>query len=567
MNASSSFLTYRGLIMVASTKTTAITVVAVLVIVIALLLAFKPTLEYLIIDDDHQGYSYMLWSLAAPVIAIGLALITKRVYTSLFIGILSGVLIYAMLDPAIAFEALFTGNLDDDVQGLAATLGSLGNIGICVFLIILGAFVFLMRRAGGTAALAIWARNKLKTREQSQLMTMLLGCIIFIDDYFNCLTVGTVMKPVTDEYRVSRAKLAYLIDATAAPICIIAPVSSWAGAVSGYIEGQGAFETFVNTIPYNFYALLTIVFIITIILLKFDFGPMRKYEMNAIEKGDLFSDGIADPIVDNDISDHKGTIMDLIVPILILVFCCICGMLYTGYLYGGTDIYEMFSNCDACVGLPLGAFFAFMLTLAFYYHRKVIVFDDVWAAIPEGFKAMFPAIMILILAWTLKGTIDLMGADLYVADLVQNNAAGLEFAIPVLVFVVAMFLAFSTGTSWGTFGILIPICMSLFPLGSTMMIISMSACMAGAVFGDHCSPISDTTIMASTGADCDLMTHVSTQFPYAAVVAVISAICFVIAGSVQNPWIPLAVGIVLVIASLFALRMIVNKRYSSPSEN
>jgi Na+/H+ antiporter NhaC len=548
--------------MAASTKTTAITVVVVLVIVIALLAMFKPETEYIYINEDHCGDSYMLWSLAAPVIAIGLALVTRRVYTSLFVGIVCGVLIYSMLDIDIAFQALFTGN-SDGAMGLAATLGNIDNIGICIFLIVLGAFVYLMRRAGGTSALGVWARNKLKTREQSQLMTMLFGMIIFIDDYFNCLTVGAVMKPVTDEYKVSRAKLAYLIDATAAPICIIAPVSSWAGAVSGYIEGKGAFETFINTIPYNFYALLTIVFAISIILLKFNFGPMRKYENNAIEKGDLFSDGIADNTVDTDISDHKGTVTDLVVPIVLLVICCVAGMLYTGYLAGGTDFYSMISDCNACIGLPLGSFFAFMLTLAFYYYRKVIVFDDVWASVPEGFKAMFPAIMILILAWTLKATIDLMGADLFVANFVQTNAGGIEYLIPVLVFIVAMFLAFSTGTSWGTFGILIPICMALFLTNPTMMIISMSACMAGAVFGDHCSPISDTTIMASTAADCDLMTHVSTQFPYAIFVAISSAICFVIAGIVQNPVIPLLVGIVLVVGGLILLKMVLKDKYPS----
>lgn len=551
--------------MAASTKTTAITVVVVLVVVIALLAIFKPETEFIYIDDDHQGESYMLWSLLAPAIAIGLALITRRVYTSLFVGILCGVLIYSMLDLDIAFQALFTGN-EDGAQGLAATLGSIDNIGICIFLIVLGAFVYLMRRAGGTSALALWARNRLKTREQSQLMTMLFGIIIFIDDYFNCLTVGSVMKPVTDEYRVSRAKLAYLIDATAAPICIIAPVSSWAGAVSGYIEGKGAFETFINTIPYNFYALLTIVFVITLILLKFDFGPMKKYEKNAIETGDLFSGAdIGAAPVDTDISDHKGTVTDLVVPIILLVICCVAGMLYTGYLAGGTDFYSMISDCNACIGLPLGSFFAFMLTLAFYYYRKVIVFDDVWASVPEGFKAMFPAIMILILAWTLKGTIDLMGADLYVADLVQSNAAGLEYLIPLVVFVVAMLLAFSTGTSWGTFGILIPICMALFLTDMTMMIISMSACMAGAVFGDHCSPISDTTIMASTGAECELMTHVSTQFPYAVFVAVVSAICFLIAGLVQNAYVPLLVGVALIIGGLFVMRMIVKGKETAPA--
>jgi len=453
------------------------------------------------------------------------------------------------------------------MQGFASTLGSLGNIGICVFLIILGAFVYLMRRAGGTAALANWSREKLKTREQSQLMTMLLGCIIFIDDYFNCLTVGTVMKPVTDEYKVSRAKLAYLIDATAAPICIIAPVSSWAAAVSGYIADKGAFETFISTIPYNFYAIFTIVFIIVIILLKFDYGPMKKYERNAKETGDLFSDGIANPVVNTDISDHKGTVADLVIPIIILVICSIFGMLFTGYLNGGTDFYEMLSKCDATVGLPLGAFFAFMFTLAFYYYRKVIVFDDVWASIPEGFKAMFPAIMILILAWTLKGTIDLMGADLFVADLVRTYGSGIEFIIPFIVFVVGMFLAFATGTSWGTFGILIPICMALFLTDPTMMVISMSACMAGAVFGDHCSPISDTTIMASTGADCDLITHVNTQFPYALTVAIISGICFIIAGVVQNPVIPLLIGVALIVGCLFALRAIVNRREIKPEQS
>ena len=549
-----------SIVMVASTKTTAITVVAVLAVVIALVAIFPPEIESIYIDDDHNGDSYMLWSLAAPVIAIGLALITRRVYTALFCGIVAGVIIYSQLDIEVAFMALFTGNLDDNVQGLAATLGSLGNIGICVFLIILGAFVFLMRRAGGTAALANWSREKLKTREQSQLMTMLFGCIIFIDDYFNCLTVGTVMKPVTDEYNVSRAKLAYLIDATAAPICIIAPVSSWAAAVSGYIADKGAFETFVSTIPYNFYALLTIVFIIVIVLLKFDYGPMRKYEKNAKEKGDLFSDGRADVVEDTDISDHKGTVTDLVVPIIILVVFCVLGMLYTGYLYGGTDFYSMLSNCDATVGLPLGAFFAFMFTLAFYYYRKVIVFDDVWASIPEGFKAMFPAIMILILAWTLKGTIDLMGADLFVADLVQSYGSDVEFIIPFIVFVVGMFLAFATGTSWGTFGILIPICMALFLTNPTMMVISMSACMAGAVFGDHCSPISDTTIMASTGAECDLITHVNTQFPYALTVAVISAVCFILAGVMQSPWIPLLVGIALIVGVLFVFRIFIRRK-------
>ncbi len=551
--------------MVASTKTTVAAVAAVLAVVTILLAVFPPDVSYLEIDKDHAGDSYMIWSLAAPIIAIGLALITKRVYTSLFIGVLSGVLVFSHLDPLIAFQTLFTGDLGDDVQGFAATLGDVDNIGICIFLIILGAFVFLMRRAGGTVALAAWARGRLRTRGQSQLMTVALGAIVFIDDYFNCLTVGTVMKPVTDEYRVSRAKLAYLIDATAAPICIIAPVSSWAGAVSGYIEGKGAFETFINTIPYNYYALLTIVFVVAIILLKFDFGPMGRHEANAIRKGDLFSEGKACTMVDNDISEHKGAVMDLVVPILILVACSVLGMLYTGYISGATGLYEMISDCDACIGLPQGAFFAFMFTLAFYRHRNVISSDDVWKSVPEGFRAMFPAILILVLAWTLKGTIDLMGADLYVADLVQTNAAGLECLIPILVFVVAMFLGFSTGTSWGTFGILIPICMALFLTDPVMMVISMSACMAGAVFGDHCSPISDTTIMASTGADCDLVTHVSTQLPYAAVVAAVSAVCFVIAGLLRSPWIPLAAGVVMTVAALLVIRAVVG-RNGAPSE-
>ena len=562
--------------MAATAKTTALTVIAVLSVLIILLAVFPPHLDYIEIvnpldpDDVEAGDSFMLWSIVAPVIAIGLALVTKRVYTSLFVGILAGVMIYGRFNVLVTFEALFTGFYDPYsgeyiTQGLASTLGDLDNVGILLFLIILGAFVYLMRRAGGTAALGDWARKKLRKREHAQLMTVFLGFIVFIDDYFNCLTVGTVMEPVTDRFRVSRAKLAYLIDATAAPVCIIAPISSWAGAVSKYAGGQGAFDTFLSTIPYNFYAILTIVFIVTLILLRFDYGTMRKYETNAIEKGDLFSDGIGEPLVDYDISDHKGTILDLVVPILLLVVCCVSGMLFTGYLYGGDDIISLFSECDACIGLPLGSFFAFLLTLAFYYHRKVISFDDVWNSVPEGFKAMFPAIMILILAWTLKGTIDLMGADLFIADLTRSWVSGLEYTLPMVVFAVAMFLSFSTGTSWGTFGILIPICIALFPHDSTMTVICMSACMAGAVFGDHCSPISDTTIMAGTGSNCDLMTHVRTQFPYALTVAVVSATCFLIAGFVKNPWIPMGIGAVMVIGALLLLKTVVARRYGVPA--
>ena len=551
--------------MVASAKTTAITIAVVLAVVVVLLLAFPPDIEYIFIDDVHQGYSYMQWGIAAPVIAIVLALVTKRVYTSLFIGILAGTIIYSRLDPAIAFEALFTGDLES-LQGFTATFGNLENIGLCVFLILLGAMVYAMRKAGGTAALANWAREKLNTREQSQLMTILLGAIIFVDDYFNCLTVGMVMRPVTDENRVSRAKLAYLLDATAVSVCILVPISSIAAAVSGDIDTQDAFRIFLDTIPYNYYAIFTIVFMVVIILMKFDFGPMRRFEADAIKNGNPPLERSEYPASSPGGSCRESVIKNLLVPIIFLVVFNILGMLYTGYLYGGTDFFSMMGKCNACIGLPLGTFFAFIATLLFYYQRKAIDKRDAWDSIPEGFRAMFPAMLILILAWTLKGTIDLLGLDLFVADCVESNVNGLEFLIPVLVFVVGMFLSLATGTSWGTFGILIPICMALFLTDQQMMTISISACMAGAVFGDHCSPISDTTIMASTGAGCDLITHVSTQLPYAILVAAVSAICFVIAGLLQSPLIPLVTGIVLIVSALYILRILVRRKHGIPEQ-
>ena len=549
---------------VASKKTTIIACVAIFVILIVSLKLFEPEIETIVLPD-RAGESYGFWSIMPPIIAIGLALATKRVYISLLVGVLSGTLIYSMLEPDVFFNTTFFGEyIDGDyaASGFAATLTDTGNIGIIIFLILLGAFVFLMRRAGGTAALGNWARQKLKTRESSQIMTVILGIIVFVDDYFNCLTVGTVMKPVTDEHRVSRAKLAYLIDATAAPICIIAPISSWAAAVSGYINDESSFETFISTIPYNFYAILTIVFLFALILLKVDFGPMKKYEQNAVETGDLFSgEKVSDTT--EDICDYKGGIIDLVVPIVVLITCCVLAMIYTGYMYGERDLIDMFGSCDSTLALPLGAFFAFIITLAFYEIRGVIRFEDAWDSVPEGFKSMFPAILVLCLAWTLKGTIDLMGADLYVADMVNQYADGMEYLIPVAVFIVAMFLAFATGTSWGTFGILIPICMALFIGDHNMMVISMSACMAGAVFGDHCSPISDTTIMASAGAECDLITHVKTQIPYALIVAAISAICFVLAGMMESPWIPMLIGIILVVGVLFFIKMVTGRKTGS----
>ena len=412
-----------------------------------------------------------------------------------------------------------------------------------------------MNKAGGSAAFGQWAGRHIKTRIGAQLSAVLLGMLIFIDDYFNCLTVGSVMRPVTDKHQVSRAKLAYIIDATAAPICIIAPISSWAAAVTGFVEGEDGFAVFMNAIPYNYYALLTIIAMLTMVLFKIDFGAMAVHEANAA-KGDLYTTPER-PYANSapDTVKGRGTVVDLLFPIITLIICCIIGMIYTGGFFSGTGFVEAFSGSDASVGLMLGSFFALVITIVFYALRKVLTFTESCGCLPEGFKAMVPAILILTFAWTLKGMTDSLGAKEYVAGLVGGISGPWLALFPAVVFVVGAFLAFATGTSWGTFGILIPIVVSTFSgTNHTMMIISISACMAGAVCGDHCSPISDTTIMASAGAQCSHINHVSTQLPYVLVVAAVSCITYIIAGFVQSPVLPLVIGIVLMVGTLFGIK-------------
>lgn len=487
------------------------------------------------------------WALIPPIVAILLALITKEVYSSLFVGILVGGLFYS----GFSFEGTVTHIFNN---GFVAVLSDGYNVGILIFLVILGAMVSLMNRAGGSAAFGHFAKEKIKNRAGAQLATVALGVLIFIDDYFNCLTVGSVMRPVADEHKVSRAKLAYLIDATAAPVCIIAPISSWAAAVSGFVEGEDGFSIFIRAIPYNYYALLTIVMMIAITLLKVDFGPMRIHEKNAL-KGDLFTSGKSDSKEQEIPKNANGRVIDLIIPIFTLIVCCVIGMIYTGGFFQGEGFIAAFSNSDASVGLALGSIFAMLITIVIYLIRRVLTFNECMDCLPAGFKAMVPAILILTFAWTLKAMTDSLGAAEFVAGAVAQSAKGLIILLPAIIFLVGCFLAFSTGTSWGTFGILIPIVVAVFADSNPqLMIISISACMAGAVCGDHCSPISDTTIMASAGAQCNHVNHVSTQLPYALLVAAISFITYIIAGFAQNPWVPLPIGILLLLICLFFLK-------------
>lgn len=491
-----------------------------------------------------------IWSLVPPVVAIVLALITKEVYSSLFVGILIGGAFWSGFKPEATILHVFQ-------DGVVGVLTDSYNMGILVFLVILGVMVCMMNKAGGSAAFGRWAKEHIKTRAGAQLATIALGVLIFIDDYFNCLTVGSVMRPVTDSHNVSRAKLAYLIDATAAPICIIAPISSWAAAVTGFVKGEDGFSIFIRAIPYNYYAILTILMMVTLVFAKEDYGPMKAHEKNAIE-GDLFTTG--DRPFENATENaiyNKGKVIDLVFPILSLIVCCVIGMIYSGGFFSGTGFVEAFSGSDASVGLMLGSFFAMVITIVFYAVRKVLRFSDSMACIPEGFKAMVPAILILTFAWTLKAMTDSLGAAPFVASVMNSAAGGLMNLLPAIIFLVGCFLAFATGTSWGTFGILIPIVVAVFQgTNETMMIISISACMAGAVCGDHCSPISDTTIMASAGAQCNHVNHVSTQLPYAMTVAAVSCITYVIAGILQNAVICLVIGIALQIGVLLAIKAI-----------
>lgn len=489
------------------------------------------------------------WALIPPVVAIALALITKEVYSSLFIGILVGALFYS----GFSFEGtvlhIFNG-------GFISVLSNSYNVGILVFLVILGIMVCLMNKAGGSAAFGRWASKRIKTRVGAELATIVLGVLIFIDDYFNCLTVGSVMRPVTDKHNVSRAKLAYLIDATAAPVCIIAPISSWAAAVSGFVPGEDGLSVFVKAIPYNFYALLTIVMMVGMVLMKTEFGAMGIHETNAL-KGDLYTTA-GRPYAnadDDETVNPRGKVIDLVVPIVSLVVCCVIGMIYTGGFFSGESFVTAFSKSDASVGLAIGSFFGLIITVVLYMVRRVMNFRDCMACIPDGFKAMVPAILILTFAWTLKAMTDSLGAAVFVEGAMKSVAGGLMSFLPAVIFLVGCGLAFATGTSWGTFGILIPIVVAVFENSNPeLMIISISACMAGAVCGDHCSPISDTTIMASAGAQCDHVNHVSTQLPYVIVAAAVSFVTYIVAGFVQSAWISLPVGILLMLLVLFVIK-------------
>ncbi len=494
------------------------------------------------------------WALVPPIVAIVLALITKEVYSSLFIGIIVGGLFYSNFSFVGTLDHIFT-------DGLIASLSDPYNVGIIIFLVFLGIIVAMMNKAGGSAAFGEWASNHIKTRVGAQLATVLLGCLIFIDDYFNCLTVGSVMRPVTDRHKISRAKLAYLIDATAAPVCIIAPISSWAAAVSAFApEGTNGLMLFVRAIPYNYYAIFTIVMMVGITIAKIDYGPMAKHEKNAMN-GDIFTVKSVQSSVDQK-PVGKGKVIDLLLPVIVLIASCVVGMIYSGGFFEGETFVDAFANSDASVGLVLGSFTALFLTIVFYVVRRVLPFKECMGCISTGFSAMVPAICILALAWTLKGMTDSLGAKDFVAGIVQQSAGSLLNFLPAIVFIIACFMSFATGTSWGTFGILIPICLHVFPLesGNPLAIICVSACMAGAVCGDHCSPISDTTIMSSAGAQCDHIAHVSTQLPYAVTAAVVSAITYIIAGLVGNPVISLVIGLVVMIAGILIARNIMAKK-------
>ncbi|SER60907.1 transporter, NhaC family [Butyrivibrio fibrisolvens] len=497
-----------------------------------------------------------LWALLPPLIAIVLALITKEVYSSLMIGIITGGLLYSGFNPVGAMNHIF-------VDGMIAQLSDPWNVGILIFLVVLGSIVMLMNRAGGSAAFGRWASTHVKTRLGAQLATIALGTLIFIDDYFNCLTVGSVMLPVTDKHKVSREKLAYLIDATAAPVCIIAPISSWAAAVTGFVEGANGLELFIRAIPYNFYAFLTFVMMITISVGRFDYGKMAQAEkqcgITTSPDGSLKHPSLtgAEDQPNPPIS-QKGRVIHLVLPIFALIICCIIGMIYTGGFFDGEGFVTAFSNADASTGLVFGSMAALLITILFYLATRVLDFNECMNAIPEGFKSMVPAILILTLAWTLKSMTDSLGASEYVGGLVEQVAEnGMVMGLlPAFVFIIGAFLAFATGTSWGTFGMLIPIVVSAFhsDINNELMIIAISACMAGAVCGDHCSPISDTTIMASAGGQCEHIKHVSTQLPYAITVAAVSVFCYILAGFVRNWLVTLPVSIAAMVVVLLAIK-------------
>ena len=511
-----------------------------------------------------------LWSLLPPIVAIGLALITKEVYSSLFVGILTGGALYAITEHS-GFSGMFNAVVKD---GIIANLADSYNVGILLFLVVLGTIVVLMNKAGGSRAYGEWASKHIKTRSGACLSTFLLGVMIFVDDYFNCLTVGSVMRPITDKHKVSRAKLAYLIDATAAPVCIIAPISSWAAAVAGTVDGVNGISLFVRTIPYNLYALLTLLMVIFMALSDVDYGPMKRHEENAV-KGDLFTTRNKVYPEDAKPEHSRGKVIDLILPVVILITLCVLGMVYTGGLFSGESFLNAFANCDASFGLAVGSLGALIVIIMYFLARRVLTFTDCMDSITDGFRQMVPAILILTFAWTLKTMTNLLQASKYVSEVVEN-AHTMQILLPMILFVVAVGLAFATGTSWGTFGILIPIVTGVFSSqlvqnGDSVtippiVIICISACLSGAVCGDHCSPISDTTIMASTGAQCDHVNHVSTQLPYAFTVAVVCAVGYLLAGFVQNVFVVLGCSILMMLGVLFMIRSISKSKKQANAE-
>ena len=530
-----------------------------LAVIVILLFVTANTSGVITDPENYQcGVYATVFALLPPVIAIGLALITKEVYTSLLAGIITGGLLYSNFNLELMINTIF---FQED-GGMVYKLADAWNVGILVFLVMLGMLVSMLNKAGGSAAFGKWASKHIKTRIGAQISVMILGVLIFVDDYFNCLTVGSVMRPVTDRHKVSRAKLSYIIDATAAPVCIIAPISSWAAAVTSSVpddSGINGFAVFLQTIPYNLYAILTLVMVLLVTVLRVDFGPMKKHEMNAIA-GDLFTTpGRPYEGNEEEVINEKAHVLDLILPVAVLIASCIVAMVYTGGFFEGASFVDAFAASDASVGLVLGGAVTLVFTFIYYMMRDVSSFEEFAKCIPEGFQSMIAPILILTMAWTLSGMTNLLGAKYFVADLVANSASAMQGFLPMIIFLVAAFLAFATGTSWGTFSILIPIVIGVFPEGQ-MMVISIASCLAGAVCGDHCSPISDTTIMASAGGHCEHVNHVVTQLPYVLVVGSVCMVGYLLIGIFKAVgldaivWLTLPICIVLLCVVLFVIR-------------
>lgn len=530
-----------------------------LAVIVILLFVTANTSGVITDPENYQCSVYAtVFALLPPVIAIGLALITKEVYTSLLAGIITGGLLYSNFNLELMINTIF---FQED-GGMVYKLADAWNVGILVFLVMLGILVSMLNKAGGSAAFGKWASKHIKTRIGAQISVMILGVLIFVDDYFNCLTVGSVMRPVTDRHKVSRAKLSYIIDATAAPVCIIAPISSWAAAVTSSVpedSGINGFAVFLQTIPYNLYAILTLVMVLLVTVLRVDFGPMKKHEMNAIA-GDLFTTpGRPYEGNEEEVINEKAHVLDLILPVAVLIASCIVAMVYTGGFFEGASFVDAFAASDASVGLVLGGAVTLVFTFIYYMMRDVLSFEEFAKCIPEGFQSMIAPILILTMAWTLSGMTNLLGAKYFVADLVANSASAMQGFLPMIIFLVAAFLAFATGTSWGTFSILIPIVIGVFPEGQ-MMVISIASCLAGAVCGDHCSPISDTTIMASAGGHCEHVNHVVTQLPYVLVVGCVCMVGYLLIGIFKAVgldaivWLTLPICIVLLCVVLFVIR-------------